>query len=195
MGSPITGTRVGSTSKVRCVDVAALFAASVLRRNRSAEVLPFDTAVHRVTLNGRDSVVTNAEKLARNGGGTDCSCALRDLNQRNAKGDVVVFVSDYESWVDSGYGFGYRGTGLLTEWQEFKRRNRNAKLICIDLTPRDNSQVKEHEDILQVGGFSDAVFDVAASFIKYGHSKNHWVDVIENIDIGGNVIFNSEDEE
>ena len=39
MHSPITGHRVGATSAVRCIDVAALVAAAVLRQNPEAEVL------------------------------------------------------------------------------------------------------------------------------------------------------------
>src|SRR5262249_11717628 len=43
MHSPVTGYRKGATSKVRCVDVAALVAAAVLRRNPRAEVIPFES--------------------------------------------------------------------------------------------------------------------------------------------------------
>lgn len=184
MKSPITGTRVGSTTKVRCVDVAGLIAAAVLRNNKLAEVLPFDTKVHHVELNPRDSVMTNAVKLARNGGGTDCSCALKHLNDRGATGDAVFFVSDNESWVDSGYGYGYgSGTGMLSEWTKFKARNPKARLICTDLTPRGNSQVNDHKDILQVGGWSDTVFDVVASFIEHGTTDDHWVNMINSINL------------
>ena len=42
MSSPATGYRKGATSKVRCIDVAALVAAAMLRVNRSARVLPFE---------------------------------------------------------------------------------------------------------------------------------------------------------
>ena len=44
MASPVTGTRRGATSAVRCIDVAALVAAAVLRTNRDALVLPFESA-------------------------------------------------------------------------------------------------------------------------------------------------------
>lgn len=181
MGQAITGNRGTVTSAVRCVDVAGLFAAATVRRNKDSEVLPFDTSVHHVDFNPRDTVITNAKKFARNGGGTDCGCAMRELNNRNAKGDAVIFVSDNESWVNGGYGG--RGTGLMSEWTKFKARNKAARLVCIDLTPRDNSQASEHKDILQVGGFGDAVFDVVASFIKHGLSNDHWLDVINAIDL------------
>jgi 60 kDa SS-A/Ro ribonucleoprotein len=61
MLSPVTGQRKGSTTKVRCIDLAALVAAAVLRKNPSAEVLPFESHVVKVNLNPRDSVMTNAQ--------------------------------------------------------------------------------------------------------------------------------------
>lgn len=191
MGSAVTGYRTGSTSAARCVDVAALFACTMLRVNKLAKVIPFDTSTHKHDLNPRDSIVTNAAKLARyGGGGTDCSCPVAELNRNNAKGDLIVFVSDNESWVDNGrnsayYGTGYgRGTGLMNEWLGFKKRNPQAKLVCIDLTPSPSSQVKQHPDILQVGGFSDQVFDVIRTFREGGSDADHWVKVIESVDLG-----------
>jgi 60 kDa SS-A/Ro ribonucleoprotein len=189
MGSPVTGDRRGygaPSTSVSCVDVAGLIASSVVRNNSSAQVLTFKSDAVRVELNPRDTVLTNTEKLASAGGGTNCSSALAKLNQERATGDVIIYVSDYESWVDSdyGYGGGYgAGTGMLSEWSNFQERNPNAKLVCIDLTPGSNSQVKERPNILQVGGFSDTVFDVVKNFIEHGDSDNHWVDEIEKIEI------------
>lgn len=184
MQKAITGERKGSTSKVSCVDVAGLIAASIVRRNPSAIVVPFDTSVHIIPINGRDSVMTNAQKLARNGGGTNCACAMEYLNRENAQFDAVIYVSDNESWVDSrGHFYGGKPTGTMEQWSQFKRSNRGAKLVCIDLTPNTTSQTVEKEDILQIGGFSDSVFDVIATFIEYGHNKNHWVSEIEKITI------------
>ena len=183
MSSSVTGYRPGATSATRCVDVAALFASSIMRKNRSCEVIPFDTSVHAHKLNPRDTVLTNAEQLAKfGGGGTDCGEALAHINRQGKTGDWVAFVSDNESWVDGG---GYYGntTRLMSEWQNFKRRSKKARLVCIDLTPRDNAQTKEHEDILQVGGFNDQVFEVVKSFLEHGHEKDHWVSVIEAVDI------------
>lgn len=186
MGSSITGYRRGSTSKVRCVDVAALFASCVLRKNGSAEVLPFDTIVHNVRLNPRDSIMSNAQTLARfGGGGTNCAAAIEYLNDRNLKGDAIVFVSDNESWVDSLRQSYYTriGTGMMVAWMKFKQRNPKAKLVCIDLTPGTTSQVTQHQDILQVGGFSDQVFDVVNSFLDNTKSDNHWVETIERVEV------------
>ena len=69
MRSPVTGGRKGATTAVRCVDVAALVAAAVLRQNPDAEVLPFEDDVVDVRLSPRDTVMTNAARLASVGGG------------------------------------------------------------------------------------------------------------------------------
>jgi 60 kDa SS-A/Ro ribonucleoprotein len=180
MRSPVTGLRKGATSAVRCVDVAALVAAAVLRRNPRAEVLPFEHEVVKgLGLNPRDSVMTNAQKLAAvGGGGTDCSAPLRLLNERKAAGDLVLYVSDNESWVDAGAG---RGTATMQEWSAFKRRNPGARLVCVDVQPYGTVQAAEASDILNVGGFSDQVFDVVADFAAGRLNPDHWVGVIEQV--------------
>ncbi|HZS03847.1 MAG TPA: TROVE domain-containing protein [Blastocatellia bacterium] len=186
MHSPATGYRKGATSKVRCIDIAALVAAAVLRKNANAEVIPFESDVVKVKLNLRDSVMTNAEKLASLPcGGTNCSAPLRELNRRKAAGDLVIYVSDNESWVDSPrYGtFGGGRTETMNQWAEFKRRNPRARMVCLDLQPYGTTQAKEREDILNIGGFSDQVFDVIAEFAAGRLGADHWVGVIEQVTI------------
>jgi 60 kDa SS-A/Ro ribonucleoprotein len=164
---------------VRCVDVAALASAAVLRKNPSAEVLPFAEDVVEFRLNPRDSVMTNATKLAAvGGGGTNCSAPLARLNERKARGDLVVFVSDNQSWVDAGAG---RGTATLQEWSRFKQLNPSARLACIDIQPYGTTQAAEREDILNIGGFSDEVFEVLKAFAAGELAPGHWVGVIDKI--------------
>ena len=178
MSWPVTGHRPGATTAVRCIDVAALVAASVLRKNPHAEVLPFEQRVVKVQLNPRDSVMTNAERLASlGGGGTNCSAPLTRLNKRKMNGDLVIFISDNESWVDAGAG---RGTALMREWNVFKERNPSARLVCIDVQPYRTVQATERADILNVGGFSDQVFDVVSEFARGELNGDHWIGVIES---------------
>jgi 60 kDa SS-A/Ro ribonucleoprotein len=176
MSSAITGARGSVTSKTRCIDVAALVASCILRKSPNARIIPFDTTIHRADLNPRDSVMTNAQKLSRyGGGGTDCSSVMRHLNQTGAKSNLVIYVSDNESWADRGYSWSGGGTGLMTEWVAFKKRNPQAKLVLIDLTPNTHSQAAADKDILRVGGFSDAVFDAIANF---GMGQGNFLDQI-----------------
>jgi 60 kDa SS-A/Ro ribonucleoprotein len=179
MSSPVTGNRGSVSTKIRCIDVAALVAATVLRKNPEAVVTPFDTRVHNSKLNPMDSIMTNAEKLAAfGGGGTDCHLPLAALNARKAMGDLIVYVSDNESWADPQYG---RGTAVMSEWKKFKVRNPKAKLVCIDITPNATTQADTDKDILNIGGFSDNVFSVIARFIERGNDKDLWVKTIEAV--------------
>jgi 60 kDa SS-A/Ro ribonucleoprotein len=181
MLSPVTGHRRGATTTVRCIDVAALMAAAVLRRNPTAQVLPFSTTLIPVAVDPRDSIMTNAARLAAaGGGGTNCSAPLRYLNTRGASGDLVIIVSDNESWVDARHG---RGTALLEKWQRFRARNPHARLVCIDIQPNATTQACEREDVLNVGGFSDGVFDVIAAFAAGQLSASHWLGEIEATEI------------
>jgi 60 kDa SS-A/Ro ribonucleoprotein len=180
MQSPVTGHRGrGATSKLRCVDVAALFAAAILRRNPDSIVVPFDTRAYQAKLDPQDTILSLAARLAKyGGGGTDCSLPLNEANTkyRDRKFAGAVLVSDTESWVCGGRRFaaGVSGsTGVMTEWQQFVKNQLRLqgaamigpKLICIDLQPYTTSQAPDRADILNIGGFSDAVFSVVASFL------------------------------
>lgn len=184
MHSPVTGHRKGATSMVRCIDVAALVAAAIVRRNPYAEVIPFSDDVVECSLNARDTVMTNAEKLASlPSGGTNCSAPLRELNRRKAAGDLVIYVSDSESWVDSTlHGrFGGSATETMKQWAEFKRRIAQARMVCIDIQPYATTQAQTREDILNIGGFSDQVFDVIADFAAGRLNDDHWIGMIESV--------------
>ncbi|CAH1673017.1 MULTISPECIES: TROVE domain-containing protein [unclassified Chelatococcus] len=183
MRSPATGYRQGATSTVRCVDVATLVAAALLRANRTARVLPFEQDVVAIDLNPRDTVMTNAAKLAAiGGGGTNCSAPLQRLADEKAKVDLVVFVSDNQSWVD-GVSHSHHGTATMQAWNRIKVRNPAAKLVCIDIQPNTTTQAKGRADILNVGGFSDQVFTLVAAMARSGQDRDHWVKTIDAIEL------------
>ena len=179
MGSPATGYRKGATSKVRCIDIAALVAAAVLRQNRAARVIPFEQEVVNLALDPHARVAANAAKLASvGGGGTNVSAPLALLNKERARVDTVVIVSDNESWVDPSR----RGaTATMAEWNKLKARNPGAKLICIDIQPYGTTQAKDRDDIMNVGGFTDAVFDAMARFAK-GETRD-WVEIVNQTEV------------
>ncbi len=179
MSSPATGYRKGASSKVRCIDIAALVAATMLRRNRDARVIPFEVDVVKLKLDPHARVAVNAAKLAGvGGGGTNVSAPLALLNKERARVDTVVIVSDNESWVDPSR----RGaTATMNEWNKLKARNPGAKLICIDIQPYGSTQAKDRADIMNVGGFTDAVFDAMARFAS-GQSRD-WVEIVQNTEV------------
>ena len=186
MSSAVTGNRGrGATSKMRCIDVAALFAAAILRRNPDSVVIPFDTSAYDAKMDPNDSILRIAERLAKyGGGGTDCSLPLVAANQKHAKRKFagIVLVSDNESWVGTGR---HGSTGVMTAWEAFVANQRRLnepqsassrldscpKLVNIDLQPYQTVQACERADIMNIGGFSDAVFNVISAFLADNNQR------------------------
>ncbi|MCB2080282.1 MAG: RNA-binding protein, partial [Novosphingobium sp.] len=183
MSSPATGWRKGATSVVRCVDIAALVAAAMLRSNPQTRVLPFENRVVGLKLDPNARVAVNAAKLAGvGGGGTNVSAPLALLNRERARVDTVVIVSDNESWIDNRR---HGATATMAEWKQLKARNPGAKLICIDIQPYGSTQAPDskgdRKDVMNVGGFSDAVFDAMARFAN-GEARD-WVGIVNEVEV------------
>ena len=179
MSTAVTGSPGrGATSKMRCIDVAALFAAAILRRNPESVVIPFDTLAYDARIDPNDSILSIAERLAKyGGGGTDCSLPLVAANQKYSKRKFagIVLVSDNESWVGTGR---HGSTGVMTAWEAFVANQRKLagkeaapKLVNIDLQPYQTVQACERADIMNIGGFSDAVFNVISAFLADNNQR------------------------
>jgi len=187
MSSPVTGYRGSATTTVSCSDVAGLVGAAIKRNNPEATIISFDTAARLEDINPRDSVMTNARRLSRGGGGTAVSTCIKLANDQNIRGDLFIIVSDNESWFDSNRSAWsneskFSGTSAQIEWNRFKVSNPNAKLICIDITPNKTTQCKEAEDVVNVAGFSDQVFNLIAD-VASGAGKDHFVNTISAVAI------------
>jgi len=88
-------------------------------------------------------------------------------------------------------------TAVMTEWQEFVKNQLRLqganmigpKLICINVQPYTTAQAPERSvsggglrsDILNVGGFSDAVFGVVAAFL--GDDASRFVAEVEAVEL------------
>ena len=90
----------------------------------------------------------------------------------------MLYVWDNASWVDAQAG---RGTATMQEWAVFKRRNPRARMVCVDVQPYQTVQAAGSVDVLNVGGFSDQVFDIVADFASGRLDAEHWVGVVEQV--------------
>ena len=182
MRSPATGRRKGCSTVTTCLDVAALFAAAIVRRNPGAAVIPFHDDICEVQLDATAAVPEIAARLrAMPEGGTNCSAVLVHLNQQSEVADTVIYLSDNESWVDTQANG--QGTAMLTEWRGFRARNPAARLVCIDLLPYRTVQAPVADDVIHVGGFSDQVFEVLRAVAAGDRSRDLWVDRIRRVAI------------
>lgn len=196
MRSPVTGRRGRGTTQIQCSDVAALYAAAVLKKNPDSLIIGFDQRVYHITPNPDDTILTIADQLSKiGGGGTDCSLPFKAVVQnpqlmKNSHLIGAVLISDNESWINHCnhriWGTSQRATPAMEEWEKLRNLIRhtggpkNPKLVCIDIVPNTTAQVKSSEDVLNVGGFNDQVFKVASDFIN---GTTSFVDAVESIDI------------
>ena len=187
MTFPVTGYQgSGRTSKMRCVDVAALFAAAVLRQNPDSIVVPFDTRAYKADVDPADTILSLSKRLANfGGGGTNCSIPLQLANTDYRKREFAgcVLVSDNESWVGTGR---YGSTAVMTEWEKFVKNQKrigvyDPKLICIDIQPYGSTQAPDRDDIMNIGGFSDSVFKVVSAFLN--DDSERFVSEVESIEL------------
>ncbi len=104
MSSEVTGRRGrGATSKMRCIELAALFASAILRRDPGSVVIPYGTSAYDAKIDPNDSILSIFEWLAKyGGGGTDSSLPLVAANPKHAKRKFtgIVLVSGNERWVE-----------------------------------------------------------------------------------------------
>ena len=71
-------------------------------------------------------------------------------------------------------------TSLTSSWDSGSALNPAARLVCLDIQPYASTQAPEREDILNIGGFSDAVFTLIDQFARGKLQSGHWVGVIES---------------
>lgn len=193
MADPVTGHRK-KTSVATCTDVAGLIAASLLRQNKDSVIIGFHNNAFKINLNSRDSIITNANviKDAPNGG-TNCSIAMRLLTHLEEKVDLIIYISDNESWVETVHRYNSgngsflqysKGSQTMIEFENYKAKfNPNCKMVNIDLRPNMSSQTCDGKEILNIGGFSDSIFQIIDLFMKDQLTPGHWVDEINKVNL------------
>jgi hypothetical protein len=143
---------------MRCVDVAALYAAAIPRRNPDSIVMPFDDRTNEASIDRKHSILNQAERLAKyGGGGTNCALPLAKANRDylHCRFAGCVVVSDYESWIGTGRA---SSTAVMTEGQARGRHSLPPSWHAVRHDPGAGPASRN------VGGFSDAVFRVVAAF-------------------------------
>ena len=162
-GSMGSGLTTGSP-----LSQASALAAGMVYKNKDATLIAVDTSVHHPSYDPDGSVIGIAKVLSQyRGGGTDLGAGLRYFHGKPV--DVVVIFSDNESWYRDTLSYGgYYSTrsSYVEAWKQIRKQNPNAKLICVDLTPSTTTQAPDSRalGVINIGGFSDAIFDVATAW-------------------------------
>jgi len=172
--------------------VAALISAAILRKNPDSVIVPFSDWVRQFNADPGDQILSISTRLSRlGGGGTDCHLPVAHANEKLKDRAFcgVILVSDNQSWVTPTVRVlrGHYVTALVREWEKFVANQRRLgrflrpKLICCDLQMGGSSQAPETADALNIGGFSDVVFEVMAAHLA--DDSQRFVDMVKAVEI------------
>ncbi len=148
--------RLSPNSETTPADIAGVFTAGIMRRCKDSIVLPFDTDIRSLALNPRDSVLSNARRIAMAGGGGTClSAPVTRLLQTRDRVDTFIGITDNEEWVKHRF---------IDVWRQYRATVApQATAILITPVPNQHSAVPESEPGVHfVHGWSDSVFRFAA---------------------------------
>lgn len=179
MSSPIGGHTGRGGNSMNCSTVGAFIASCMQRKNPQAKVYRFDHTINEVTNLKNGRVLQNAMSLRANGGGTDCALCFKQMIQDNVPVDFAIVISDNESWGVTGQGRYNRDTGSKALVDQLLKKNPNMKIVFLDLTPNNYLQVENSENCLNLGGFSDGIYQVIAEFASGGTKT--WTEQIQAI--------------
>ena len=194
MQSAVLGRHGKPSTTTSCMDVAALIGVALRKQNPvDSAMAVFNQGISLYEPNLNHSVVTIARELTGScNGGTDTAkvieLLLHSYRAEHAKGntgfkpiDNIIIVSDNESWIGASGGRNTRcGTPLQHRWADYlKEYNPKAKLLCININPEINVQVKDSFNAVNIGGFSDAIFPLIADFFNHDTQSDFWVERIK----------------
>lgn len=186
MSSSVNGVRTaGDTSKISNIEVASLITSSFAKTNKDFDLVVFNGSAKSVTLSKNSSILENAQVLSKLlSGGTNTGAAIKYINDKNYKNKNVIIISDNHSWIRSMYGvYGVEKTAATIEWDKYAKRVNGAKLVCLDISPNLTVQVPEQDNVLNVAGWTDSIWEVIQNFYENGKNLNQFVEKIERVAI------------
>jgi len=167
------------------MDVAAVLVAALKNKNPDLKIILFNHTASIYEPKGK-TLFGISEKLSRMAsGGTDCGAAMAFIKDRYANTgmpDNIIMISDNESWLSTTKNF-WNSTGTVDQLKLIRKQNPNTRMINIDVTPGSSSQTVPEEYVLNIGGFNDAVFQVASLFFNSKGNKDFWVSEINKVEI------------
>jgi 60 kDa SS-A/Ro ribonucleoprotein len=145
----VSGSMTSGIPGKRPCDIAAPFAATLLKANR-CDFMMFSTAAQYVNINTMDSLTTIINNLRFGGGGTNFPSIFETANK---KYDRVIILSDMQGWVE-------RQNNPVAAFNQYRNRiQANPFVYSFDLAGLGTLQLPE-DKVFCLAGFSDKIFDI-----------------------------------
>lgn len=153
----------GSNGNLRYIDIAAMFTAFLAKGVGDCVVYPWAGSVKDYKIPFSDSVISQMNYIQRmGGGGTNMSCAIELMIKNNIKRDILVFITDTESYNHKS-AWGGNGTSWIEAWVKYHNKYPKSKAIvirgdCYNNQPMSEQQCEQY-NIYQIFGWNDKVID------------------------------------
>lgn len=153
MNTPVGGMQMLASQ------IANVLAVTILKSEKNAELVWFDTDLQNPTI-GRRSSIEEILKNSPHGGGTDCAQAFVHALNTKTKYDAILILTDSETWAGRAHGL-----DLLNKY----RNTINKDVVVIEVALAANPSTTlpiDDKNVLRVVGFDASVVDVINSYLE-----------------------------
>jgi len=154
------------------IEKASIFAATLLKANKSADLILYDTRVQEASISGRGTVIDIANEIQRmaRGGGTETSLVFTHCMLKNKHYDRIIIISDNESWNERSWG-----SNVQAEYAKYKQTGADPFIYAIDIEGYGTKDV-DGKKVFHLTGWSDRLLD----FIGQAEKGEALVDYVRN---------------
>ena len=159
------------------IQKASIFAATLLKANKKADVILYDTRIRELTLSGRAPVIDTAHKIEKTlmGGGTETPLAFDyayDQYRQHKEYDRIIIISDNQSWVE------YGSRSVQDAYTAYKSMTKTDPYVyAIDIQGYGTTDVKGGKNkVFHLTGWSNRLLD----FVAQAEKGESLVDYIKN---------------
>jgi len=156
------------------IEKAAIFAATLLKANMSADVILYGTSIKEFVGTSRSPVVDIADRIIKDamGGGTQTSLVFSYASKKQIAYDRFIILSDSESWAE-GYG------GVQEAYVAYKKQTQtDPSIFAVDIQGHGTKDV-ESPRVFHLTGWSDRLLD----FIGQAEKGETLIKYIKSIEL------------
>lgn len=153
------------------IQTAAVFAVSLMKKTRNrGRFMLFDDRLDEVPVSLKDSILTQAERIAVRGG-TNHGLAMEQLTKDRDHVDNIIYITDEQQ---------NQGSPLIDGLDRYRKKvNRDVKTFIVDVAPYRNALTPDDPNTFYVYGWSDSVL----SFISM--ASQGWGNMVDLIRTDG----------
>lgn len=145
--------------QMTCAQVANVLALTILKSEKNAELVWFDTGLVKCNM-GRRNSVDEAISMTPRGGGTDCAQPLIHAANTLNHYDAIIILTDNETWVGQRHA-----ADVLASYR--KNVNRDVRVIEVALAANSSSVLPPDDpNLLRVVGFDGSVTEIINEYLK-----------------------------